>query len=86
MDADIEVNAQHFRWADLKVDGQIDAETADLQNTLVHEFGHFIGLDHTCYLSDETSKTDDKNRPSPLCDTAPRDVKETTMYASVTES
>ena len=39
---DIEVNTENFAWS---TDGA--AETHDLQNTITHEFGHVIGLDHS---------------------------------------
>ena len=39
---DIELNAENFTWG---TDGS--GEKHDLQNTLTHEFGHAIGLDHS---------------------------------------
>lgn len=43
-DADIELNGDDFTWTD----SDIPAETiVDLRNTLTHEVGHFIGLDHS---------------------------------------
>ena len=39
---DIEVNTENFEWS---TDG--NAEKHDLQNTITHEFGHAIGLDHS---------------------------------------
>ncbi len=42
VDADIEVNEQHYTFA---TNGA--ASAIDLQNTLTHEVGHLIGFDHT---------------------------------------
>jgi hypothetical protein len=39
---DIEINSEHFSWA---TNGNEDRH--DLQNTLTHELGHVIGLDHS---------------------------------------
>ena len=39
---DIEMNADHFVWS---IDG--NSQTHDLQNTLTHELGHALGLDHS---------------------------------------
>ena len=39
---DIEVNSEHFTWG---TNG--NTERHDLQNTLTHELGHVIGLDHS---------------------------------------
>lgn len=42
-DADIELNAAWHRYSV----GESDPEAVDLQNTLTHEIGHFLGLDHS---------------------------------------
>jgi hypothetical protein len=44
-DADMEINAVDFDWA-VGVD-QTPNHLADLRNTITHEAGHFLGLDHT---------------------------------------
>ena len=52
-DADIEVNAFHFSWADLVAHPDLRGNGQpfhDLQNAVTHEMGHLIGLDHTCYF------------------------------------
>jgi hypothetical protein len=44
VDADVEINSEFYT---LTVEETPDANQVDLRNTLVHEVGHFIGLDHT---------------------------------------
>ena len=51
LDADVEMNNFNFAFT---VDGTAPATAAgrpvaDVQNTLTHELGHLLGLDHTCY-------------------------------------
>ena len=43
-DVDIELNGEHFTWS-LKELPRVNE--VDLQNTLTHEVGHFIGFDHS---------------------------------------
>lgn len=81
MDADIEVNAKNFLWGDLVTTP--DPSRQDLQNALTHEMGHFIGLDHTCYLSGITAPPNDNDgKPVPDCDSASPEIMATTMFAS----
>jgi hypothetical protein len=92
LDADVELNAvpptvdRHmmFRWGDLVSGEGVVGVTEDLQNTLTHELGHFLGLDHNCYLRGEPSRTDHTGRATPYCDDASAEEKEATMFASVT--
>lgn len=82
LDADIEVNAVNFTWDDIVARGSRGAQ--DIQNTLTHEFGHFIGLDHNCYGGgDQPRPRDHDGQPVPDCTTAPPEVKRATMYAAV---
>lgn len=80
IDADIEINAVNFSWADVTVNAPTGTEQ-DLQNAVTHETGHLIGLDHTCYLSG-APPNDQNGNPIPNCASAPPDVVETTMFPS----
>jgi hypothetical protein len=73
-DADIELNDVNFFFAVLSRDTPspdvpAGRTLADLENTLVHELGHVMGLDHTC--SDDNTppqEVDDSGQPPPRCD------------------
>jgi len=83
-DADIEVNAFNFRWADLVMHPDLAAPgmtVHDQQNALTHEMGHLIGLDHTCYLQ-PPAPLDNNGNPIPYCADAPPEVLATTMFPS----
>ncbi|HSY41999.1 MAG TPA: MYXO-CTERM sorting domain-containing protein, partial [Polyangia bacterium] len=84
-DADVEVNLVDYQWADLVEDPNLSSDM-DLQNALTHEFGHLIGLDHTCYdpLTSATGvrPVDNNGQPVPDCAGASADVKATTMFPS----
>jgi hypothetical protein len=84
VDADIEVNAVTFTWANLDTTPPGGGKQ-DIQNALTHEMGHFIGLDHTCYGDPTRVRPNDQNgQPIPECgDVTPGDpVYATTMFAS----
>jgi hypothetical protein len=83
LDADTEINAVDFVWGDLVASGPM-GNVQDLQNTLTHEFGHLLGLDHNCYSPADRSRGVDQNdNPVPDCNRAPALVQQATMYASV---
>ncbi len=72
-DADIEINAvtNRYAWANIDPNAATHGDAMiDLQTALTHEFGHFLGLAHTCY-HDGTDPgprlTDDQGHLSPTC-------------------
>jgi hypothetical protein len=85
-DADVEVNALNWSWGDLVTTEDVTGRKQDLQNALTHELGHFIGLDHTCYLADpkHPRPQDNNGNPVPDCSdpTLPDWIRATTMFAS----
>jgi hypothetical protein len=88
LDADVELNAVaggRFKWGDLVAGLGTGIHVEDLQNTLTHEFGHFLGLDHNCYLSGSNAKrgVDQNGVIVPECDQASSTVMAATMFAAV---
>lgn len=89
LDADIELNAVDYALAtcDGLPGGCVtggDGVRADLANTLTHELGHVIGLDHTCWAGDPSeAPLDGDGNPVPACQPVillPPAVTEATMY------
>ena len=83
-DADIEVNAYHFQWADLVSHPELRGAGMpyhDLQNAVTHEMGHLIGLDHTCTFQ-PPAPLDNTGTPIPDCADASPAVLATTMFPS----
>lgn len=99
VDTDIEVNEVNFTFALLPSDKQarplasnpnVKTSLADLENTLTHEVGHVMGLDHTCADSATAANAVDQNgvRP-PACNklatidaTSRAVITEATMFNS----
>lgn len=79
LEADMEINAVDFQFGD---DGSSDK--IDLGNTLTHELGHVLGLDHTCYtLPGSAPPTDSTGKPVPRCfplTALPPSVTQATMF------
>ena len=87
IDADIELNAVNYAFATCVAAGTCTTAGSgvveDLANTLVHELGHLVGLDHTCWSGFGTQPVDDKGQPVPACAPAsslPPDILDATMY------
>lgn len=71
LEADIEINNVNFTWAVIpKGEGAARdfINDYDLASALTHETGHFLGFAHTCLVSGEEQRYDDKGQPSPMCD------------------
>jgi hypothetical protein len=86
VDVDIEINGKNFVWGDLVARIGTGGNAQDIQNTLTHEFGHVIGLDHNCYLpmSGQSKRpVDDMGQPVPDCSAASAEMRLATMFAAV---
>ena len=90
VDADIELNAVYFSWSDRLANPVMapTAPVADFQNTLTHELGHVVGLDHVCFSASDNHErlTDNTGAPEVDCygsTPLPSSMTEATMYPSV---
>ena len=89
MDADIELNTLNFTFVNLpsSVQPRTGTQLADFENTLTHELGHFMGLDHTCW--DHTSTLhplDDSGQPVPECGAVIAHMVPDDVYTKITQS
>jgi hypothetical protein len=79
VDADIELNGVNFS---IGVDGETLGTQpclSELQNTLTHELGHLLGLEHTCRAPGDPDRVDDTGAPVPLCPGTQED-QDATMF------
>jgi MYXO-CTERM domain-containing protein len=86
-DADIEINAVNFAVGVCSAPGVCvtngQGPVSDLANTLTHEVGHLIGLDHSCWSGDGIQPTDGTGAPAPRCDPSnSQTIVDATMYPS----
>lgn len=80
VDADISLNDEGFTFS---VDAIGNPDRIDLQSSLVHELGHVLGLDHTCYTSyygPNPMPLDHLGRSIRRCSEATSAAKESVMY------
>jgi hypothetical protein len=83
IDADIELNGVDFA---ISSGGESLGQAgciADLANTLAHEVGHLLGLDHTCWDGSSPRPSDHEGNPAPDCSNRnlSTDILDATMYA-----
>jgi len=81
LDADIELNGVQFAFSVAGATAGIQQCQADLASTLTHEVGHFLGLDHTCWIGGPRLE-DDQGVMVPSC-TKPNladEITDATMY------
>ncbi|MBL9018365.1 MAG: hypothetical protein JNL83_29535 [Myxococcales bacterium] len=81
VDADIELNGANFAISNNGVTLGVQPCKAELLNTLTHELGHLVGMEHTCRVADDPPRVDDLARPVPFCtQTSDAKIIDATMY------
>jgi hypothetical protein len=81
VDADVEINGVDFAISTGGVTTGTASCKADLGNTITHELGHVLGLEHTCVTSSDPPRVDNNGNAVPMCpDDGDTKVTEATMY------
>ena len=70
VDADIELNGHDFATSHLgETSGTADCQS-EITNTLTHELGHLLGLEHPCLATGDPPRVDGAGNPVPTCNAA----------------
>ena len=67
VDADIELNGVNFAISDNGMTTSTSPCKAELANTLTHEVGHLLGLEHPCRVGNDPERVDGEGRAVPMC-------------------
>jgi hypothetical protein len=81
VDADIELNGADFAISHMGQSTGTNPCKSEITNTLTHELGHMLGLEHPCLATGDPPRTDGNGDPVPACAaTSNPAITEATMY------
>lgn len=81
VDADVELNGADFAISDMGQSTGTNSCKSEIRNTLTHELGHLLGLEHPCLAGGDPPRTDGDGNPVPSCgETTDPEILEATMY------